>query len=178
MVSETPAFILLRFAGQITAALVVATLAVPAAAEAPAKTVDVAALQKLVAGLGLEDTGDKKEYVTVAGQGGNGYAVSFTPSDDKSYVTVTTGFPSVPKDKMALMPMLKMLKYNDTHLFNFALASDKDGSSFVVMEAHLAATAVTPQSIDFLVATADETTELWDIDKWAPANGAKPKSDN
>ncbi len=159
--------------------LAVALAAAPAEAEPAPKTIDVPALQKLVAGLGLEDTGDKTTDVVVTGQGSNGYTVSFLPSNDKSYVVVSTAWQTIPKDKLSMLPAMKLLEYNTTHVFGFSLGTDKDDSKFIILESHIDAPAVTPQSmrqyIDILVASADETAELWDLDKWTSANGAKAK---
>ena len=145
--------------------LAASSLAAPALA---AKTIDMAAMRKMVTGLGLEDTGDGKTFVKVENQGSRGLTIDYQPNTDGSDVLVYAPLATVPDDKMAAMPGAKMLAYNDGHFAYFTLGGDD--AHTIYLECRIPAAAVTPQSLraatDALLAGADETADLWNSEKW------------
>ena len=147
-------------------------------AQAATKTMSLSALQKLVAGLGFEDTGDKSSYVEIDNQGSRNLSIVLRPVDDDKYMQFYVRLADVPKDKFTDMPSKKMLEYNDNHLFYFTVGgTDND---LVFLQERLDALTVTPQlirqHIDNLNAAVDETVDLWDTSKWqtsTPSAGCK-----
>ena len=74
------------------------TLAWAEAAHAASKTIDMAALRKMVGGLGLEDSGDGKTFVKVENQGSRGLTIDDQPNTDGSDVLVYAPLATVPAD--------------------------------------------------------------------------------
>lgn len=140
-----------------------------------AKTIDMAALRKIVSGLGLEDSGDGKTYVKVENQGSRGLTIYYLPNTDRSNLLVYAPLAAVPSDRMAGMPAAKLLAFNDRHLAYFTLGGDD--AHTIYLQYRIQAAAVTPASLraatDAVLAEADETTDLWNSDKWT-AGEASP----
>ena len=150
----------------VAALLLSASLAAPA--HAASKTIDMAALRKMVSGLGLEDSGDRKTFVKVENQGSRGLTIDYQLNSDGSDVLVYAPLATVPNDKMAAIPAAKMLAYNDSHVAYFTLSAGDTNT--IYLEYRIQAAAATPQSLraatDALLAEADETADLWNTDKW------------
>ncbi len=154
------------------ALLLSASLVAPA--HAASKTIDMAALRKMVSGLGLEDIGDGKTFVKVENQGSRSLTIDYQPSTDGSDVLVYAPLAAVPDDRMAAMPAAKMLAYNDGHLACFTLGGDDAHTIYLAYR--IPAAAVTPQSLraatDAVLAEADEAADLWNSDKWTAGKAA------
>ena len=157
-------------------ALILSSYSGQVRADAASKTISVAELQTIVAGLGLEDTGDKKTYVSIASQGKSGVTVNVFPTDDNTVALVYTSLGEIPKDKLALVPTEKMLEYNDLHGFFFSISGDD--AKNINLEARLPAAVVSPQGlrkkIDALLEAVDETQSLWGADNWTAAAAGAP----
>ena len=150
----------------VAALLLSASLAAPA--HAASKTIDMAALRKMVNGLGLEDSGDGKTFVKVENQGSRSLTIDYQLNSDGSDVLVYAPLATVPNDKAAAIPAAKMLAYNDSHVAYFTLGAGDTNT--IYLEYRIQAAAATPQSLraatDALLAEADETADLWNNDKW------------
>ena len=147
-------------------------------AQAATKTMSLSEVKKLVAGLGLEDAGDKTSYVEIDNQGTRNLSIVLRPVDDGKYMQFYVRVGDVAKDKINDMPSKKMLAYNDNHSFYFTIGGPDD--DLVFLQERLDASTVTPQlirqHIDDLIAAVDDTVDLWDTSKWqtsAPSAGCK-----
>lgn len=154
------------------ALLTVAVLAGSAAA-AP-KTVTVADIHKLIETMGMQDGGDGKTFASVDNQGKDDITVMFYPYDDGRAVRIYTFLGDIPKEKLAAMPVRKLLDYNnDLHSFFFALDDSDDGKKNLNLTMRADAAAISPtllrKDIDQLLLEVDETRDLWDPQKWDAA---------
>ena len=156
----------------VSALLLVAAL--PSARAEESKTISVPDLQSLVSGMGLTDSGDKKSYVSIDHQGDRDVTVTLQPVEDGKYVSMFAGLGEISAAKLPAAPAEKMLEYNDTHRFYFTIGGDDAKTGY--LQTRLDAAAVNPKTLraalDELIATVDETKDLWDQDGWAAGDKA------
>lgn len=152
----------------------------PAAAEAK-RVLTVDALKAMVTGLGYEATSDADSVgITVSG---NKYdlTVELQISDISPVLYVYTHpGDGVAEAKLADVPALDLLKYNDNHPDFFALTHFKDGTVKVALIEEIEESAVSPKSlrttIDRLAKAVADTDELWDPDQWSGTTIVAPKT--
>ena len=156
----------------VSALLLVAAL--PSARAEESKTISVPDLQSLVSGMGLTDSGDKKSYVSIDHQGDRDVTVTLQPVEDGKYVSMFAGLGEISAAKLPAALAEKMLEYNDTHRFYFTIGGDDAKTGY--LQTRLDAAAVNPKTLraalDELIATVDETKDLWDQDGWAAGDKA------
>jgi hypothetical protein len=138
------------------------------------KTVTVPGLQSLVSGMGLTDTGDKKGYVSIEHQGGRDLNVTLQPVEDGKYLSLYASLGEIPASKLPSMPAEKMLEYNDSHRFYFTIGGDEAKTGY--LQTRIEAAEVNPKALrdalDTLIASVDETKDLWDQDGWPASDKA------
>ena len=161
-----------RLPAALVSALVLVA-ALPARSE-DAKTITVPDLQTLVSGMGLTDSGDKKRYVSVDHQGERDLTITLQPVEDGKYLSLFAALGEIPAAKLPAAPTEKMLEYNDTHRFYFTIAGDAEKVGY--LQTRIDAVALSPKTLrtalDELIATVDETKDLWDQDGWTTADKA------
>ena len=156
----------------VSALLLVAAL--PSARAEESKTISVPDLQSLVSGMGLTDSGDKKSYVSIDHQGDRDVTVTLQPVEDGKYVSMFAGLGEISAAKLPAAPAEKMLEYNDTHRFYFTIGGDDSKTGY--LQTRIDAVALSPKTLraalDELIATVDETKDLWDQDTWSAGDKA------
>jgi hypothetical protein len=159
-----------RLRAAAVAALLVLGTARPGAAAGT--TVSIDQLSSLVAGMGLDDVGDKKTFVRVENQGKSAATVTMNPVDDGRFVAFYTSLGPVPADKMAAMPMKTMLEHDDSSAFYFTLGSGDPQTLYLQdrIDSATVSAKVLRERIDAMLDEVETTRDLWDQDKWtAPA---------
>ena len=151
----------------------------PSAAEARDKlTVD--ALKTMVTGLGYEATSDSDSVgITVSGKHELNVQLQISDISPVLYIYTHPG-DGVAEAKLASVPALDLLKYNDNHPEFFALTHFKDGLVKVALIEEIEESAVSPKSlrttIDRLAKAVGDSEELWDPDQWSSTTIQVPKS--
>ena len=125
-------------------------------------------IKALVTGLGY-DVSTEGNLLKITVNSNYNYPVYFSISSDKAYLAIFTVLEDLPQDKVARLPAVDILQFNDAHFDYLSLNKSKGGLRFV-MQNTIPPSAATPQilrtTIARLVEDSNASDMLWNPPKW------------
>jgi hypothetical protein len=155
---------------KIVASVVAASFLVASAAQADdcSHPKTLADLKPLIEGLGY-DVASEGGLLKITINSNYNYPVYFSVSPDKTNLTVFTVLDDLPADKVAAIPTVAILSFNDTH-FDYISLNRRSGDLRFIMQSAVPPSAATPFTlramISHLIDDANASDALWNPTKW------------
>jgi hypothetical protein len=137
-------------------------------AEDCAKPKSLDDIKGLVTGLGY-DVSTEGSLLKITVNSTYNYPVYFSISGDKANLAVFTVLEDLAVDKIARMPAVSILQFNDAH-FNYLSLNKRNETLRFVMQNTMPPSAATPQTlrsvITHLIDDSNASDTLWNPAKW------------
>lgn len=125
-------------------------------------------IKALIVNLGY-DVSTEGSLLKITVNSNYNYPVYFSVSGDKANLAVFTVLEDLPVDKIARMPAVSILQFNDAH-FNYLSLNKRNGNLRFVMQNTMPPAAASPQVlrsvISHLIDDSNASDTLWNPAKW------------
>ena len=126
-------------------------------------------IKGLISGLGY-DVSTEGSLLKITVNSNYNYPVYFSVTGDKANLTVFTVLEDLAEDKIARIPAVAILQFNDAH-FNYLSLNRRNGTLRFVMQNVIPPSSATPQIlrsiISHLIDDSNSSDTLWNPSKWS-----------